>query len=239
MTELRKIRQYNITNIREDVEKIWIFTLSPVTADSIPKFVPGQFVNLHLNDSEGKPIFRPYSIASAPLSDELEFCIKIHDDGKFSNPLSKKKTGDRIGVSGPFGFLTYENQEKAVFAAAGTGIAPIMSMLRQIVAKNIHGDFLVFYSNKFKNSIIYKKELLEMAKKHPDIKIVLTLTQEEPADWVGEKGRICDPMIKKYLKDGSEYNYYFCGPLEFIKSVKECVLSLGAKAEKIKIEGWG
>ncbi|MEK6981572.1 MAG: FAD-dependent oxidoreductase [Candidatus Micrarchaeota archaeon] len=239
IAELRKVRDYKITSIREDVHNIIILTLSSVTSDRLPNSLPGQFLNLHTADLENKPIFRPYSIASSPGVTDLELCIKILPDGKFSAPLSKKKVGDTIGVSGPYGFFTYENQTNAVFMTAGTGIAPIMAMLRTIVEKNVQGNFILFYSNKTKDSIIYFDELNQMMVKNPSIKIIFTLTQETDGPWAGEKGRICDPMVKKYLNKAEDFDYYFCGPLEFIKTMKTCVVSLGAKPEKIKAEGWG
>src|SRR3989338_3204221 len=164
ISELRKVREYTISAVREDVPKVKIYTLSPVN-DTIPAFISGQFVNLHLevsktsrdlpagqtdlDGSEGKKIFRAYSVVSTPGNNDIELCIKILDDGRLSSVLDKKNIGDLVGISGPYGFFKYENQPNCVFIAAGTGIAPVMGMLRHIRQNKVNGDFLLMYANKF------------------------------------------------------------------------------------------
>ena len=128
-----------------------------------------------------------------------------------------------------------------MFIAAGTGIAPVMSMLRQIQETKIDGKFSLFYTNKFENSIIYHDELKKINGSAGNISVVFTLTQDVPEEWKHDKGRINKEMIAKYMHkhNASHCNFYICGPLEFIKQIKEAVISLGAKPENIRVEGWG
>lgn len=225
------IYEYKISEIKKLTNDVKVIQLFPKNT-SIPKFIAGQFVFLHLL-IDGKSVEkRPYSIASAPETKNLEFCIKMIN-GKMTTELDKLKIGDIIGVDGPYGGFGFTFPKKAAFVAGGTGIAPIMSMLRSVKSDL---DGVLFYTAKTKDTILYKKELEEFSKKFPKFKIVITLTQEK---WEGEMGRINQDLIKKYLPDCSDYDWWMCGPLELLKNTKDAIISLGANIKRLKMEGWG
>ncbi len=228
---------YRIIKIEKDGLNVKIFHLEPVNEDTIT-FKPGQFVNLYMKTQPGESLlFRQFSIASAPSSNILEFCIKILPDGKFTGKLDGMKIGDMLGVLGPFGHFAYDSNNASVFIAGGTGIAPIMSMLRYVKENNIAGDFTVFYTNKKEDMILYYDELKQF--QNSGIKIVFTLTQEIPETWKGEKGRINSEILERHVKSAEKKAWYCCGPLEFVKIIKEFALGKGVEPTKIKIEGWG
>ena len=232
------VKKFKIAGIRNDGKNAKIIKLASTDGNRI-SFKPGQFVNLYLLENGNPGIFRQFSVASPPGEEQLEFCIKILDDGKFTAPLGKMQVGDQLGVVGPFGHFSYLGQQNCIFVAAGTGIAPIMSMLREIKNKKINGNFTLFYSNKTYDSILYYDELKGIPQENNNIKIVFTLTQEEPEGWAGEKGRVSKEMLDRHVTDPKEASWYCCGPLEFVKMLKEYALSEGTPPEKIKIEGWG
>lgn len=226
-----EIKKFKIIDVKTDRKNVKIFTLDGERIN----FKPGQFVNLYL--IENQSIFRQFSIASPPGNNGLEFCIKILHDGKFTSVLDKLPIGSEIGLSGPFGHFVYQEQDRCIFVAAGTGIAPIISMLRHIKEKNMKGNFTLIYSNKTEDSILYYDELKKLKK--DGISVIFTLTQETPVDWQGEKGRINSSMVEKYVQNPKDSMWYACGPAEFVKIIKEFALEKGVQPEKIKIEGWG
>lgn len=233
-----EIKKYKISSARNDGAYVKIFTFESTNGHNV-QFKPGQFVNLYLLENGNFSIFRQFSIASSPSNKALEFCIKILADGKFTSVLDKLPIGAEVGLAGPFGHFIYQDQKECVFVAAGTGIAPILSMLRYISEKKIDGEFIVLYTNKTEDSILYYDELKKLQAENKNIKVVFTLTQETPSHWKGEHGRISHEMVEKYVKRANEKMWYFCGPVEFVKTIKEHALGKGAQPDKIKIEGWG
>ena len=193
---------------------------------------PGQFVFLHILDEQGNSISKkPYSIASSPGSEYLEFFIKMVQ-GQVTGKLEQLKIGDEVGVEGPFGHFVYENQGNTVFVGAGTGIAPFIGMARHISKNKIAGEHILFYSVKTQKDLAYRKELESFG----NIKTVITLTQEK---WAGETGRISKEMLQKYIKHPENANWWICGPMEMVKLIREMVVQLGVDPKKIKMEGWG
>lgn len=232
------IKKFAISGIEECGNGIKKFILRSPVGERL-NFKPGQFANIYLPEGGGYAIFRPFSIASSPTADYLEFCIRIVG-GLFTSGLDKLAAGTEVGIAGPFGHFVYNGQKECVFAVAGTGIAPIMSMLRYVNEKKIDGDFILLYSNKTREAILYYDELKRLRAENPCIRIVFTLTRETPEGWSGECGRIDEAMIEKHIqKRAANMQWYLCGPLEFVKAMKECALARGTPAANIKIEGWG
>lgn len=226
------IRKYRIKSTRELSPTTRAFILEPI-GEAID-FEAGQFAFLHILDEKGETVVkRPYSIASAP-GEDLEFCIKLVQ-GEMTGRLEQMKPGEIVGVQEGGGHFSFNDQDKGVFIAGGTGIAPMMSMLRHIVRNDIKGEFTLFYSARTRNDILYREELKELEKRE-GIRIVITLTREE---WEGETGRICHTLMKRYLDAPSECSWWVCGPMGLITAMKHCLLSLEAKPEKIRLEGWG
>jgi len=224
------MKKYSIDEITPLKDSVKLFRIVPDDKKNMG-FKPGQFVKLC--DVEER-VYRPYSIASSPDEEYLEFAVKMVG-GQFTSYLDGLRVGDALLVDGPFGDFTFEGQEKCVFIAGGTGIAPLMSIIRYIEEKNVKGDFTLFFSCKHTKDILFRDEL----EKLENVKAVFTLTREEPEDWKGEKGRVCEEMINKYVKDVEKQHWYVCGPLAMCLNLRKRIVGMGGKDEKIKIEGWG
>lgn len=215
-----------------------IFTLSPDGKKNI-QFKPGQFAMLHqLEDNNFGKLSRPYSIASSPLENDLRFAIKI-TGGQFTSILDKMQIGEKLGVAAPFGHFAYDEEERIICIAAGTGVAPMLGILEYIAQKKKQGKFTLFYSNKRQEWIGCKSILEKLQAENPRIKVIYTLTQEQPPGWKGELGRISGEMISKYVDYAKDATVFICGPMEFAKTMKEIMLKLGADGKKIKVEAWG
>lgn len=198
-------------------------------------FKPGQWMMLY-----GSGMKRAYSISSEPSENFLEFTIRIYEhDSSFSSYLNKLKAGDEIEAKGPFGmFLLEEKAKSIVFIAGGTGIAPLMSMIRHIARNNLPIKMALLFSCKTKNDIIHHEEL-ERLEKRDKIKLVCTLTEEEPGEWTGHTGRIDEKMMRKNISDTKDTFYYICGPVEMINDMAETLLKVGVDRKRIKFEKWG
>lgn len=234
MTQFEKYEIDRIDALSADTK---VFRLRPL-GGSVWSFIPGQFVFIHiLDENENSVVKKPFSIASAPGGNFLEFCIKlIH--GNFTGKLELLREGAVLGVEKPAGHFTFGGAEKAGFIAGGTGIAPIISILRHIADRQIKGEFVFFYSSKTAANMLYADELDELQRKNSAIRVVNTVTAD-PAGWKGETGRIDSKMIGKYLPDAKSFSWWICGPTEMVKSMRQNLEALGADPKKMKMEGWG
>jgi len=235
---LNSIIKYVISSIEEPVKDTKVYKIKPKHG-KVFKFSPGQFAFLHILDAVDQTIVKkPYSIASAPEEEYLEFCIKLVD-GELTSKLAKLKKGEIVGIEGPFGHFTYGDETESAFVAGGTGIAPFISVFRHVTKKKINGKFVLFYSARTLDQILYRKELQKLEEMNPNITIVITLTREKLKDWDGEYGRITGDMLYKYTKNTTDFHWWICGPMEMIKNIKQNLLVQGVDPEKIKMEGWG
>ena len=204
-------------------------------------FEPGMFVMLaYVDPSTNEKTARAFSIASAPSQDFLEFYISmVH--GKLTSRLENAKVGDMYRITGPYGqFKFVPNADKKVlFLAGGTGLAPFMSMLREIRLLSSGNDVSMLYSVKYPNEVIRRDELAELGRQM-DLKTVITVTRPQPGDgWTGQTGHIDSEMIKRYAPDFAERVPYICGPLNFAKAMKDALVSLEVPPERIKADVWG
>ncbi|WP_457601305.1 ferredoxin reductase [Hydrogenivirga sp.] len=204
-------------------------------------FYPGQYVMLKVPYSPtGEELKRAYSIASSPLQkDRLELTIKRKEGGKASVILTTEvKEGDRFYIKGPYGkfIWTEEMSSRIVLLGAGSGIVPLMCMLRYIRDKELHNvraTLLVSYTSY--EEIIYRREL-EKLSMHPNIKVRITLTRSAPESWTGYRGRINEDMILREVEDVPVNLYYLCGPPRFVEDMKATLLRLGVDRSQIKTE---
>jgi len=204
-------------------------------------FDPGMFVMITYSNPDTKEkIARAFSIASAPNYDTLEFFVHmIH--GRFTSHLDTAKVGDVYYMTGPYGQFRFVPSEdkKVLFIAGGTGLAPMMSMLRYINDLHSDNDVVLIYSVRFPNEIIRKQELEDLSK---SIKLstVVTVTRPQEGDgWTGETGHISTDMVKKYAPDFMERKVFICGPLNFTKAMHDVCTAIGISEDKIKADVWG
>lgn len=227
-------KPYVVKSIQTDADGVKVFILEPKDGRNI-RFLPGQFVKIY--DEKGEK-FRPYSIASSPEENNLEFLIKMIG-GEFTTYLDAITVGTTLYVEGPLGHFKYSNERKCGFIAGGTGLAPILSIIEHIHGNHIAGDFVFFYSIRTKADILQKEKLASLGREIKNLKIVYTITRETPEGWKGELGRINPDMIRKHVPDASERSWLMCGPLKMVTELKKELISLGVSEDKIRFEGWG
>ena len=180
-------------------------------------YLPGQYVTISV-EINGQEYKRSYSLASTPTRPRsLEITVKRNPNGGVvSNWLNDHlKVGETLNVKGPYGkFSCAKNTPKKILMlAAGSGIVPIMSMLRWLTDTDASDDIILLLSFRTLYDVIYGDELKLIAAHHHNIKLLITLTQEPVpfSPWSGLTGRIDEIMIAGHVPDVTERAVYLCG----------------------------
>ena len=233
-------KSYKITEIIKETPEVTIFRFMSEDNQRV-SFSPGMFMMItYGNPQATDKITRAFSLASVPDSDTLEFYVSmIH--GRFTSKLEAAKVGDEYYMTGPYGQFKFDKEKdtKVVFIAGGTGLAPFMSMLRQIEEQKLSTDVCLIYSVKYPTEIIRKGEL-EQFKTNIGMKSFITVTRPAAGDgWTGPTGHIDAAMLNKYIPDAKERTAYICGPLGFVKALKEALAGVGCPEQNVKADVWG
>ena len=206
-----------IEKINSDVLRI-IFRLPPT---SNFQFNAGQYVNLIKGN-----INRSYSIANKPnVENQLEFYIKKYENGLMSKYwFEEAKLNDLLRIEGPLGsfFLRESKYENIVFLATGTGIAPVKSILENVIEQPFNFSkkkFWVFVGARFKADLLWKPDV-----RNDKIKInYIPVLSRQLENWNGEKGYVQDSVLKQKL-DLEITQVYACGSNEMIQSAKKILI---------------
>ncbi len=223
---------------------VWVMRIN--APPSLKSFKTGQFANFYLypegsdsNEISNYIYARPFSFASAPDNNYIEIGYKIA--GAFTQRLKTLKPKDKIGIKGPYGVFTFDeqNDKDVVMLAAGIGIAPFISTLRYTTERGLPNYFTLFYSNKTKDEVAYFAELEKLKAENPNIKIFYTLTKEQASGF--DSGRINLEYLKMSLIRGQFTNsaFYACGGHEFIEAMTQILLACGVSQKQIKKEDFG
>ena len=233
-------KPYLITENIDETKEVMVVRLKP--EDNNPmNFDAGMFVMISGLDATGKEyVARALSVASEPASPVMEFFIIKEHDSHVSH-FVEAKPGDRYNVKGPYGQFKFTPgvDKKVLFVAGGTGLAPFMSMIRHVKKIGAQDDMVLLYSIKYPTEIIRKEELLGYLQQL-NLKVAITVTRPQPGDgWTGGTGHISADMVKKYALDFTERAVYICGPLAFVKAMKDIFVVLGVPNDRVKADVWG
>lgn len=228
-------------------ENLKVFRLK-LPENSGLSFAPGQFVMVSLPglvDRNGRKIAKAYSIASSQAEKgHVELCIALYPKGALSTVIFKAKTGDEVVITGPYGLFSMAKPVKpgTVFIAGGTGLAPLMSMLRSLFAEGSNHQLWLFYSISEPQLFMFKDELLSYRSSH-GLKLVVS-TSNHNSDWQWDKGRVTD-TFPKYLQQLQQDNipsearqFYICGPPVMVADTARMLEQLGFKKENMHKEQW-
>ncbi len=207
-------------------------------------YKPGQFVTITLN-IDGKPVKRSYSISSSPSRPHtLELTIKRVPGGLVSNWMADQiSLGDEIHVRGPAGRFSCFNypSRKMLCIAGGSGITPIMSMLRWIVDTTADVDVILLYSGRSPQDFIFRKELETISARHSGLRVLFTVTSNWAGteSWTGLTGRCSSSMIELVAPDVLERHVFLCGPKPFSESMKGQLKCLDYPIANLHTESFG
>jgi len=207
-------------------------------------FIPGQYLTLE-TQINGEDVRRSYSLCSAPFESEWKVAIKRVEGGKFSTYANTElKSGDRLNVLVPDGNFKLEtkkdNQNHYVAFAAGSGITPIMSMIKSVLAEESNSTFTLFFGNRNFDAIIFREELEALKNRYLNRLSIHHILSKEKLGSPWFYGRLDKQKCNRYcsvLFDPNEVsNYYLCGPAQMIFDIRDELTSLGVEPAKIHFE---
>lgn len=210
-----------------------------------PEHRAGQHVDIRLTAEDGYQTERSYSIASPfEAQGHLTLTVERLDDGEVSPYLvDELRVGDTVELRGPIGgYFVWEAQMGGplLFVAGGSGIVPLMAMIRQ---RNILGSTVptrLLYSARSYDEIIYRDELTSLVSKSPGLEVMYTLTRMQPPNWTGYHRRVDNDLLRDVAWAGEEKPLaYVCGPTQFVETVAQGLLPLGYEPGRVKTERFG
>ena len=208
------------------------------------RHLPGQHVDVRLTAGDGYQAQRSYSIASPPEEDGVELTVEHLEDGEVSTFLTGElRAGDRIELRGPLGgyfTCTVEQEGPLALVAGGSGVVPLMAMVRHRAAQASRIPMHLLCSWRTADDVIYRDELARLAVRGDGLKLTHTLTRSAPAGWRGYTRRIDREMLLEVLT-GPEARplAYVCGPTPMVESTATLLVSLGHAPERILTERFG
>jgi len=194
--------------------------------------LPGQHYDVRLTAPDGYRAQRSYSIASSPLdAGQIELTIDLLDDGEVSPYFHDVvEVGDQVELRGPFtSYFVWRGEAPVLLVGGGSGVVPLMSMLRHRRRTMPELDMRLVYSVRYADDVIYEDEL--------DGDATLTYTREAPEGWSGHTGHI-DAELMGGPADGARLAFV-CGSNGFVEAASSLLLELGIDAGAIRTERFG
>lgn len=209
----------------------------------MPPTLAGQHVDIRLTAPDGYTAQRSYSLASAAGADVLEVTIERMPDGEVSPYLvDYAGVGDSIEVRGPIGqwFVWRPEQTEPVqLIAGGSGVVPLMSMLRTHSAAGSAAPFRLLYSVRMPASRFYSDELNELSG-WGTLATSYAYTRSAPEGWPQRAGRLTRASLEAMVFPAAENpSVYVCGPTEFVETVADSLLQLGHEPARVRTERFG
>ncbi|MBP1038638.1 MULTISPECIES: hybrid-cluster NAD(P)-dependent oxidoreductase [Serratia] len=207
--------------------------------NSLPHYLPGQHLPITIK-IEGKYFTRRYTLSSTPSRPGLyAISIKRAPGGRVSNWMHDHfQVGHKLAMETPAGeFYIDDSADKFLLIAAGSGITPMISMLRYLYDNKKAVDVFLYYQCRTREDIAFKLELEHLQTANPNLKVIIALSQPD-ALW-GEKRRCLDTHTLKGIPEIIERQVFVCGPDEFMKNAQRQLLLLGLPESQYHQEAFG
>jgi ferredoxin-NADP reductase len=203
----------------------------------------GQHVDIRLTAEDGYQTVRSYSIASPPEEERVVVTIERLDDGEVSPYLTEEvRPGDRLEVRGPIGgYFVWETAfgGPLFLVAGGSGLVPLMAMIRHRVAKASGVPIKLLYSARSPEVVIYRVELEELALRQ-GIEVIYTYTRSQPAGWTGYSRRIDQSLLEEVAPARQDHPLiYICGPTPLVEGAASGLVALGYEPASMRLERFG
>jgi predicted ferric reductase len=241
---LQKKNAYEVISIKQVSLNIWELVIKHSKAKKI-SFQAGQFAWLKIGSSSPMPE-NPFSIASCTQQNSSDIHFLIKDVGDFTHQISQLQVGQTVFIDGPYGNFGVEafsaQQDQLVMIAGGVGIAPMISILRQIERdqdpKVLNKKISLIYGNRVAEQAVKLKEMVNL-ESFKNLE-VLHLVSEPTKDWQGPTGVLDAPTLERILNsqkiNPKTAQFLICGPAEMIDSVETSLDQLGAPLANIASE---
>jgi ring-1,2-phenylacetyl-CoA epoxidase subunit PaaE len=219
------------------------FTIPPDLIDDY-SFVPGQYLTLRTT-MDGEEVRRSYSICSGPDDGELRIAVKKVDGGAFSNwAADELKAGDQLDVmtpTGRFGIAHTPDQARVyVGFAAGSGITPILSIAKGMLAREPDSRFFLFYGNRSAGGMLFREQLEELKDRFLQRFSVFHVISGEEQDIPILQGRLDGDKVRVLLRSlvpaASVDHVFICGPTGMSEDIETTCREIGIADERIHVE---
>ncbi len=231
-----------VVKVRQETRSVKTFTLA------LPDWRPhraGQHYDVRLTAPDGYQAQRSYSIASTPEQiGEIELTIERLEDGEVSTYLHDLLiVGDQVELRGPIGgYFVWEASMGGplLLVAGGSGIVPLMAMIRHRCASGSKVPVRLLYSSRTYEDIIYRDEIDYLRANGSGLEVFHVLTREQPQGWDGYRRRIDMQMLEEVARPlGNEVKAYICGPTTLVEGVANGLVTLDIPASQIRTERFG
>ncbi len=229
--------------VKETADTVSIAFDIPETLKETFAYTQGQNITLK-KIINGEEVRRSYSLCSSPLEDDYRVAIKTVTGGVFSTYANNElKAGDTIEVMPPTGSfntaLNKDNKKRYVAFAAGSGITPVLSIIKTTLATEPESHFTLVYGNRSSKTIIFKEELEALKNKYITRFSLVHILSREVTDATINTGRIdatkCNDLFTKHISIDAD-EFFICGPEEMIFCVRDYLLHNNIAKEKIHFE---
>jgi ferredoxin-NADP reductase len=209
-----------------------------------PGHLPGQHVDVRLTAPDGYSTQRSYSIASAPSDERVELTVQSVPDGEVSPYLTEVlEVGDPVEMRGPVGgWFVWRSRETApvLLLAGGSGIVPLMAMIRTRAGTGSRVPFRLVYSVRGPDDVFYADELRRRVRDDAGLDVRYVYTRAVPAGWPEPAGRIGVATINAHGWPADLAPACFvCGPTGFVETAADILVALGHDPARVKTERFG
>jgi ferredoxin-NADP reductase len=210
-----------------------------------PSHVAGQHVDVRLTAPDGYSAVRSYSIASPPdAGGRVELTVERLPDGEVSPYLTQElAVGDRVELRGPIGgwFVWRSQQTEPIqLIAGGSGIVPLMAMIRSRASAGSKVPFRLLYSVREPGAVFYHDELQAISDQADSVTLTYAYTRAAPKGWPRLPGRVDTSLIAEVTWPSKLIpTCYVCGPTSFVESTAALLVACGNRPDKIRTERFG
>jgi ferredoxin-NADP reductase len=209
-----------------------------------PGHLPGQHVDVRLTAPDGYSAQRSYSIASAwPGDGRVELTVQRVEDGEVSAYLTDDlEVGQPLELRGPVGgWFVWRNEPPPVLlVAGGSGVVPLMAMIRARGAARGRQPFRLVYSVRTPHDVLYADELARRVRDDPGLDVHLVYTRKTPEGWPEPPARLTVATLTTYgWPPDFAPDVFVCGPTSFVEAAADILVALGHDPKKIRTERFG
>lgn len=229
-----------VTGITQVTHDVKTFELRAGWMNAVD-FAPGQYVTMRIPELG---LERCYSISSAPFGTNIfTITVKRVPGGEVSTHLHDNvRVGDKLHVDGPYGLFStsFHQAERHLFLSAGSGITPIMSMVRSLLARQggFGTDIVFVHSASSPLDIIFRAELEQLAEVAGVSVTILCSRDSEAETWAGRRGRIDASTLAEVVPDAADRETFVCGPGPYMEAVRPLLAEAGVASARMHEESF-
>jgi ferredoxin-NADP reductase len=205
---------------------------------------PGQHVDVRLTAEDGYQAQRSYSLAAPAEGERLVLTVEQLEDGEVSPFLTEElRPGERFELRGPIGgYFVWDSDRDGPLplVAGGSGVVPLMAMLRHRAAAAVDVPATLLYSSRTFEDVIYREELDRLAEADSSLTVAHTLTRAQPDGWDGYARRIDGEMLAEVFgPPDDDATAFVCGPTRFVEVAADGLVGLGYDPSRVRTERFG